>query len=180
MMLDPGSESPFGLPRPPRGPTPPRTPQSTVDSVARAFRALVKHVRTTFDITHAALVRREGDCDRLVAMSMWNGGNNCRSLSLILPTGPSLLTEIAHDRRVFHDWSLTVSETSRMERQIIAGKAQGDLVVLPLIHDGRVVGLASFASELPDALATLDECALGAPGQHLTDLLAASDCPQSA
>ncbi len=139
------------------------------DDPADLFINLTRKLCDHLEIARGILIIRDAIGARLVAVSTFENGCIRKNLSLRVPESSSFFEHVAGDGKPFTDEYYGLFSGNSFEKRLLIGDDTRSYAVLPLNHDGRIVGLLAFSSSEPAAFATVEEGCLG----DIADRLAA-------
>jgi hypothetical protein len=134
------------------------------DDPMDAFTNFSRLLETRFEIKKGFLALREGDQTRFLAVASWKKDKVRKKLSLTLPNTSSLFEKVAENFATLFDGNF-------IERQLLLDDTTESFMLRPLKHEGRVVGLIGYSSEVPDAFVTIQEGYIDAAFESLGDCL---------
>jgi len=148
--LDHSGGSGVSLPPIPFAPEPGRPLPDVLADVTNRLQA-------KFAIDRGVLLVKEDRGTRLIAIASIRRGREKRRLSLRLPEVSSLFARVADGGLIFTDEYYGLFSGNTFERNLLIDDATQSFVIVPLKHDGRVLGLLGFSSDQPTAFAALHD-----------------------
>jgi GAF domain-containing protein len=142
---------------------------SADDDPADLFINLTRKLCDHLEISRGILIVRDEFGARLVAVSTFEDGCIRKNLSLQVPESSSFFEHVAGDGRPFTDEYYGMFSGNSFEKRLLLGDDTRSYAILPLNHDGKIVGLLALSSAEPAAFATVEEGFLG----NIADKLAA-------
>lgn len=142
-----------------------------LDDPMDTFANFSRLLETRFEIKKGFLALREGDQTRFLAVASWKKDKVRKKLSLKLPNTSSLFEKVAESGQIYAENFATLFDGNFIERQLLLDDTTESFMLRPLKHEGRVVGLIGYSSEVPDAFVTIQEGYIDAAFESLGDCL---------
>jgi hypothetical protein len=121
------------------------------------FSEISRLLETEFEIRKGFLALREGDQTRFLAVASWKHDGTRKNLSLRLPKGPSLFEKVAESGQIYSENFAELFDGNLIERRLLFDDDTVSFMLRPLKHEGRVVALLGYGSDVPDAFETIQE-----------------------
>lgn len=129
-------------------------PGSTVTDISRShhkminrlLKKLIAKMHRFFEIEKASLAIYDADREALRVTHLYSKGALRSSLTLTIPSRSSLLYQVLHQGFPVADNYPELVAENVIEKRLLLTAATKSILVIPLIHDGRRLGLLSLAS----------------------------------
>lgn len=113
------------------------------------FIALTRQLQERFAIDRGLLVIREALSTRFIATSTFSDKKIRKNLSLKIPTPSSLFEKVAEQGENFSENFCDFFSGNSFEKKLLMDDDAQSYILLPLKHDGEVVGLLGYSSRTP-------------------------------
>jgi hypothetical protein len=143
-----------------------------IEDPRSAFAQFSHLLESLLDIRKGFLALREGDQTRFLAIAGWKKDGPPRSLSLRLPQAPSFFEKVAEDGRLYSERVAEFFDGNTIERRLLFDDDTISIMLRPLKHDGQLVGLLGYSSDIADAFVTAETGALDPVFEQLAKILA--------
>jgi hypothetical protein len=131
-----------------------------IEDPRSAFAQFSHLFESLLDIRKGFLALREGDQTRFLAIAGWKKDGPPRSLSLRLPQAPSFFEKVAEDGRLYSERVAEFFDGNTIERRLLFDDDTISFMLRPLKHDGQLVGILGYSSDVADAFVTAESGAL--------------------
>ena len=136
--------------------------------LSEMFIALTRKLQERFNIDRGLLVIREAGSTRFMATSTFSDRKIRKNLSLRIPTPSSLFEKVAEQGETFSEDFCDLFSGNSFEKKLLMDDDAQSYILLPLKHEGQIVGLLGYSSQTPLAFTTLENTDL----ENLTSMLA--------
>jgi GAF domain len=130
-------------------------------TLTEEFTRLTKRLRKSFAVDKCILVLQRPAEDRLAAVASWDHGVVSDGLAINLPHDNSLFEKVTEDGGLYTENFCGSFSGNFFERKLLIDNGSRSFALLPLRHDGHLVGLVGMSSEKPMAFTLLEEGELG-------------------
>ena len=113
------------------------------------FIALTQELQERFDIDRGLLVVREPGSTRFIATSTFSDRKVRKNLSLRIPTTSSLFEKVAEKGVSFSEDFTNLFSGNSFEKKLLLNDDAQSYILLPLKHEGQVIGLLGYSSLTP-------------------------------
>jgi hypothetical protein len=135
------------------------------------FSEFSRVLESEFEIRKGFLALREGDQTHFLAVASWKQDGTRKNLSLRLPQAPSLFEKVAESGQIYSENFAELFDGNLIERQLLFDDDTVSFMLRPLKHEGRVVALLGYSSDVPDAFETIQEGTIDAAFDKLAACL---------
>ncbi|MEE8577061.1 MAG: GAF domain-containing protein [candidate division Zixibacteria bacterium] len=115
------------------------------------FSELTRKLQDYFEISKTVLVIKEETSSHFLAVATFSENKTRKNLSLRLPGHSSLFEKAAEMGLVYTESFCELFSGSAMERNLLLDEESRAYALVPLKHDGKVVGVLGLSSDQPDA-----------------------------
>lgn len=113
------------------------------------FIELTRKLQQWFHIDRGLLLIREAGSTRFIATSTFSGQKIRKNLSLRIPVPSSLFEKVAEQGESFSENFCDLFSGNSFEKKLLMDDDAQSYILLPLKHDGEVVGLLGYSSRTP-------------------------------
>jgi hypothetical protein len=138
---------------------------------AGMFSEFTRCLEREFDISKGFLAIREGDHTRFMAVATFIKGKTRKNLSLRVPSMPSLFEQVSESGQIYSDSFAELFDGNLIEKRLIIDDDTISFMLRPLKHEGTVVGLIGYSSDVPEAFVVFEEGLLNPAFDRLASLL---------
>ena len=132
-------------------------------------RALESH----YEIRKGFLALREGEQTRFLAVASWRTGGTRRNLSLRLPQASSFFEKVAESGQLYSENVGQFFDGNSIEKHLLFDDDTVSFMLRPLKHNGELIALLGYSSDVPDAFVTIQDGVLDRAFDQLAIRLAA-------
>jgi GAF domain-containing protein len=134
--------------------------EAAVSSTVELFSKLMKHLREEHSIHRGVLITRQPRYSRFVAIATVSPSRERRQLNLLLPGTSSLIEKVAEHGQMYSDCAFDLFSGNRFEQNLLIDDDTRSYALIPLKHDGKVVGVVGFSATADAAFASIEAGAL--------------------
>lgn len=127
---------------------------------AEIFFGLIRELQDHFHIRKAVLILKEKVHSRFCAVATFHEGRMRKNLSLRLPGHSSLFQKVADHRAMYTETFCDLFSGNTFERNLLLDDDCRSYAMIPLLHDGSVVGILGFSSDDPTTFVTFENGAV--------------------
>ena len=136
-----------------------------------AFAQFSRLLKRFLDIRKGFLALREGDQTRFLAIASWKDDGTQRTLSLRLPQAASFFEKVAEHGQLYSESITQFFDGNTVERRLLFDEDTASFMLRPLKHDGQLVGLLGYSSDVPEAFVTVESGQLDPAFEQLAAVL---------
>jgi hypothetical protein len=136
------------------------------------FSEFTRLLEAEFEIRKGFLAIREGDETRFMAVATFIKGRTRKNLSLRVPSMPSLFEQVSESGEIYSDSFAELFDGNLIERRLLIDDDTVSFMLRPLKHDGKLVGLIGYSSDVPNAFVVFEEGLLNPAFDHLAEQMA--------
>ncbi len=136
-----------------------------------AFVQFSRLLERFLEIRKGFLALREGDRTRFLAIASWKNDGTHKTLSLRLPQTPSFFEKVAEHGQLYSESITQFFDGNSIERRLLFDDDTVSFMLRPLKHDGQLVGMLGYSSDVPEAFATVESGQLDAAFDQLAAVI---------
>jgi len=137
------------------------------DAFAQFSRLLERFLK----IRKGFLALREGDQMRFLAIASWRDDGTVRTLSLRLPQVASFFEKVAEHGQLYSENITAFFDGNTIERRLLFDDDTVSFMLRPLKHEGQLVGLLGYSSDVPEAFVTVESGQLDSAFEQLAAVI---------